>query len=72
MKRNLIRIVHTGKSRLGWDDDTYRDVLARFTCHRSSRDCSETELEKVIAYMRTLGFAPMPDVRAWPPVVKPC
>lgn len=57
MKRNLIRIVHTGKSSLGWDDDTYRDVLARQTGKRSARDCSVTELEKVVLYMRTLGFA---------------
>lgn len=57
MKRNLIRIVHTGKSSLGWDDDTYRDVLARQTGKRSARDCSVNELEKVVLYMRTLGFA---------------
>ncbi len=31
MKRNLIRIVHTVKSRLGWDDETYRGVLAQLT-----------------------------------------
>ncbi|WP_312836804.1 regulatory protein GemA [Pantoea sp.] len=58
MKRNLIRIVHTGKSRLGWDDETYRDVLARLTGHRSASECSETELEKVVTYMRTVGFTP--------------
>lgn len=58
MKRNLIRIVHTGKSHLGWDDDTYRDVLACQTGKRSARDCSVVELEKVVLYMRTLGFAP--------------
>ncbi|KGT95321.1 hypothetical protein NG99_04700 [Erwinia typographi] len=58
MKCNLIRIVHTGKSRLGWDDDTYRDVLARLTGKRSASDCSATELEKVVTYMRTVGFAP--------------
>ncbi|EIG0792796.1 DUF1018 domain-containing protein, partial [Salmonella enterica] len=40
MKRNLIRIIHTGKSCLGWDDDTYRDVLFRQTGKRSARDCT--------------------------------
>jgi len=58
MKRNLIRIVHTGKSRLGWDDDTYRDVLARLTGRRSASDCTEAELEKVLAWMRSVGFTP--------------
>ena len=58
MKRNLIRIIHTGKSSLGWDDETYRDVLARQTGKRSARDCTLSELEKVVTYMRTVGFAP--------------
>ncbi|EPA1042871.1 gp16 family protein [Enterobacter bugandensis] len=58
MRRNLIRIIHTGKSVLGWDDDTYRDVLAREAGKYSARDCSDTELEKVVLYMRTRGFAP--------------
>lgn len=58
MKRNLIRIVHTGKSFLGWDEDTYRDVLSRQTGKRSARDCSVVELEKMVLYMRTQGFAP--------------
>lgn len=31
MKRNLIHIVLTGKSALGWDDDNYRVVFARQT-----------------------------------------
>ncbi|MCX8957206.1 regulatory protein GemA [Erwinia psidii] len=57
MKSNLIRIVHTGKSSLGWDDETYRDVLSRHTGKRSARDCSVTDLEKVVLYMRTQGFA---------------
>ncbi|MGX5056717.1 phage protein GemA/Gp16 family protein [Enterobacter asburiae] len=49
MRRNLIRIIHTGKSVLGWDDDTYRDVLARVTGKRSAADCTDTELERVVA-----------------------
>lgn len=58
MKSDLIRIVHTGKSSFAWDDDTYRDVLSRLTGKRSARDCSITDLEKVVLYMRTQGFAP--------------
>lgn len=59
MKRNLIRIIHTGKSRLGWDDETYRDVLARETGRRSAKDCTDAELERVVRYMRTQGFVPV-------------
>jgi phage gp16-like protein len=55
---NLIKVIHTGKKSLGWDDETYRAVLARVTGKRSARDCSEAELESVVRYMRGQGFAP--------------
>ncbi len=54
---NLIKVIHTGKKALGWDDETYRAVLARVTGKRSARDCSEAELERVVLYMREQGFA---------------
>jgi phage gp16-like protein len=55
---NLIKVIHTGKKSLGWDDETYRAVLVRVTGKRSARDCSEAELESVVRYMRSQGFAP--------------
>ncbi|KNC93804.1 gp16 family protein [Trabulsiella odontotermitis] len=55
---NLIKVIHTGKKSLGWDDETYRAVLARVTGKRSARDCTESELESVVRYMRGQGFAP--------------
>lgn len=54
---NLIKVIHTGKKNLGWDDDTYRAVLARVTGKRSARDCSNAELERVVLYMREQGFS---------------
>jgi len=59
MKRNLIRIIHTGKNVLAWDDETYRAALARETGKHSARDCSDAELERMICYMRTQGFTPL-------------
>lgn len=56
---NLIKVIHTGKKVLGWDEDTYRAVLLIHTGKRSARDCSEAELERMIRYMRTQGFAPI-------------
>jgi phage gp16-like protein len=56
--RNLIRVIHTGKTLLGWDDDTYRFTLARLTGKRSARDCTEAELESVLRHMRQQGFTP--------------
>ncbi|WP_350355629.1 phage protein GemA/Gp16 family protein [Serratia symbiotica] len=55
---NLMRITYTGKNFLGWDDETYRAVLARETGKRSARDCSDAELERMVRYMRSQGFAP--------------
>jgi phage gp16-like protein len=56
--KNLIRIIHTGKSRLGWDEETYRNVLARETGKRSAKECTTAELERVVRYMRRQGFTP--------------
>ncbi|TXE27132.1 regulatory protein GemA [Serratia marcescens] len=56
MSKNLIRIIHTGKSVLAWDDETYRGVLARLTGKRSAKECTEAELERVVGYMRDQGF----------------
>lgn len=56
---SLIKVIHTGKKSLGWDDETYRAVLVRVTGKRSARDCSESELESVVRYMRGQGFAPV-------------
>lgn len=56
MMANLIKAIHTGKKALGWDDETYRAVLARVTGKHSARDCSEAELERVVRYMRERGF----------------
>lgn len=56
---NLIKVIHTGKKALGWDDDTYRAVLERVTGKRSARNCSVVELERVVLYMRGQGFTPV-------------
>lgn len=57
IKQKLIRVLHTGKSSLKWDDETYRAVLARCTGGKtSSTKCSLAELEKVLEYMHNSGF----------------
>ncbi|SQC92032.1 Mu-like prophage protein gp16 [Cedecea neteri] len=38
MRRNPIRLTHTGKTCLRWDDETYRDVLACETGKSSASD----------------------------------
>ncbi|SMG61573.1 hypothetical protein SAMN03159353_104911 [Cedecea sp. NFIX57] len=38
MRRNLIRLTHTGKTGLRWNDETYRDILASQTGKSSPSD----------------------------------
>ncbi|AXF75189.1 regulatory protein GemA [Erwinia tracheiphila] len=56
IKQKLIRVLHTGKSALNWDDETYRAVLARFTGKTSSTKCTVAELESVLEHMHQSGF----------------
>lgn len=60
LMKNLIKVVHTGKSELGWDEETYRDVLLRETGKQSAKDCTAAELARVIRHMRRQGFTTLP------------
>lgn len=68
MKSNLLRIVHTGKSRLAWDDETYRAALARET----GKHCTEAELERMVRYLRAQGVVPVPGKGRRPSVAVGC
>ncbi|EBC4877350.1 regulatory protein GemA [Salmonella enterica] len=54
--KRLIGVVKMGQTHLGWDDDTYRAVLARLTGKTSARLCSLEELVRVRDYMHDSGF----------------
>ncbi|MBN3045301.1 regulatory protein GemA [Pectobacterium brasiliense] len=55
-QRRMIGAIKAGQSALGWDDATYRSVLARITGKSSSTLCTITELEKVKEYMHKQGW----------------
>ncbi|AIK14246.1 hypothetical protein GZ59_24490 [Pectobacterium atrosepticum] len=55
-QRRMIGAIKAGQSALGWDDATYRSVLARITGKSSSTLCTITELEKVKEYMHQQGY----------------
>jgi phage gp16-like protein len=57
-RARLIKAVQTGRSRLGLDDDTYRDILARHSRSgkRSAKELEIWELEAVLKHMRSAGF----------------
>ncbi|GKW40716.1 GemA protein [Pectobacterium carotovorum subsp. carotovorum] len=55
-QRRMIGAIKAGQSALGWDDATYRSVLARLTGKSSSTLCTIAELEKVTEYLHQQGW----------------
>ncbi|MGL9773812.1 MAG: phage protein GemA/Gp16 family protein [Sodalis sp. (in: enterobacteria)] len=58
--KNLIKVVHTGKNKLDWDEETYRGILLRETGKNSARDCTAAKLARVLRCMRSQGFTTLP------------
>ncbi len=58
MNTALLAKVHIAKKDLALADDDYRAILARVTGRSSSRDCTERQLEAVLAEFRRLGWMP--------------
>jgi len=56
----LIRMLHVGPRRLGWDDDTYRAWLEKHTGKRSAKDCTDAELSLLVDLLRDLGALDQP------------
>ncbi len=55
-KFKLIQLVHVGKTKLGLDDDLYREVLKSCTGKTSSKLLNIAQLETVLDRMKQLGF----------------
>ncbi len=62
MRRALIAKIKIAQKELGLDDGTYRAVLERVTDKRSCADMDVSELESVVADMRSHGFKPKAKV----------
>lgn len=43
-------IVHVAKAKLGWDDDTYRQVLVRIVGVTTSTDLNQPGFEAVMGF----------------------
>ncbi|WP_157772881.1 MULTISPECIES: gp16 family protein [Acetobacter] len=52
----MVRKLHVGRKQLGLEDADYRALLQRVTGKTSSTQCSEGELDLVLAEMKRLGF----------------
>lgn len=57
-RRAMLAKVHLAAKELGLDDDARRDVLERVTGRRSSADCTDAQLDAVIAHFKGLGWKP--------------
>lgn len=55
-KLNLIKLIHVGKTKLGLDDELYRDILSSTTGKTSSKELNIAQLEAVLDRMKQLGF----------------
>ena len=62
----LIKMIHAGVRRLGWDDATYRAWMKLHSTQSSCALCSDTELSVLVDQLRDLGaldpsrHAPLP------------
>ena len=54
----LLAKVQIARRQLSIAEDDYRAILQRITGCRSSKDCSERQLEAVLAEFRRLGWTP--------------
>lgn len=52
----LIQLIHIGKSKLCLDDDTYRSLLVAMTGKDSTKAMTASELNRVLARLKQLGF----------------
>ena len=59
-KPRLIQLVKIGQKRMGWDDETYRAWLEKYTGKRSCKDCSEAQLSILADELRDLGALDTP------------
>lgn len=51
----LIKMVHAGARRLGWDDATYRAWLKKHSTKSSCALCNDAELSLLVDLLRDLG-----------------
>lgn len=55
-KLKLIKLIHVAKTKLGLEDDVYRDILESTTGKTSSKLLTPAQLEAVLDRLKQLGF----------------
>lgn len=52
-------IIHVAKTKLGWDDETYRQVLVRIAGVTSSTELDQDGFEAIMGFASYCGFHPL-------------
>lgn len=59
LSRPQTSILHVAKSKLKWDDETYRQVLVRIAGVETSKDLDQAGFEAVMGFAEYCGFKPL-------------
>lgn len=62
-KKKYIQLIHVAKSKLGLDDDVYRDILSNETGKHSTKDMTITQLVRVLNRLKSSGFTVQPQTK---------
>ncbi|MFV0642943.1 MAG: gp16 family protein [Sphingomonadaceae bacterium] len=62
-RRAMLAKINIARHQLAMDEDDYRQMLVDETGHMSLRECSEVQLERILARLKKLGFKPLPSKR---------
>lgn len=62
-KKKYIQLIHVAKSKLGLDDDVYRDILNNETGKNSTKDMNISELIRVLNRLKSNGFTVQPQTK---------
>ncbi|ATQ57308.1 regulatory protein GemA [Paracoccus yeei] len=59
ISRSQKALIHLVKTKLGWDDDTYRQVLVRIAGVTSSAELDQDAFSAVMGFAEYCGFRPL-------------
>lgn len=59
LSKSQIKILHVAKSKLKWDDDTYRLALVRIAGVTTSKDLDQDGFEAMMGFADFCGFRPL-------------
>jgi len=63
-RRAMIAKINVARQQLQMEEDDYRQGLLDCTGRLSLRECTDAQLDKVVAWLRSKGFQPLPGKKA--------